>query len=373
MSRSHFGTVRQLPSGRFQARYVDPAGQRQSGPETFTTRRAAREWLDAVGVETRRGNWFDPRPSQATFAEWVEDYLRAATHLRASTLRQKTLVLRRRFVPALGPVRLADLTPLHVREVLGHMVVSLSPQTVRGEYAVLVAVLNAAVDDGLLPRSPAPRRPNLPPVRVSAKARASVEDLARLAERIDGRYSALVWTAGLLGLRWSEVAALRVSALDFLARPGAVHVVETSDGPWTKTASGTRTVPMPDELVQILAEHLAAAAPHTPDTRVFTAPSGGDLRYNDFRERQWLPATRDAGLEGLTFHGLRHSAAGNWRAMGIHTQVIAKWLGHADDRVTSKVYGWVPDETERAGVAAVEAALASRTRRHGGDALASQR
>ncbi|MGW0103211.1 site-specific integrase, partial [Nocardia sp. NPDC003354] len=36
--RREFGTVRKLPSGRWQARYLGPDGQRHKAPETFATK-----------------------------------------------------------------------------------------------------------------------------------------------------------------------------------------------------------------------------------------------------------------------------------------------------------------------------------------------
>jgi integrase len=68
-------------------------------------------------------------------------------------------------------------------------------------------------------------------------------------------------------------------------------------------------------VVEELAAHLATPAP--PDAFVFTAPKGGALRVIAFRARIWRPATRNAGLDGLRIHDLRHTAvAPLWIAAG---------------------------------------------------------
>ncbi len=363
-SRRRFGAVRKLPSGRWQARYLDHLGRRHTAPATFAKKSQADRWLASVETDLVRNDWWDPQQGQVLFSEWVGHYLATASHLRAATLVQKRRVLERRWLPPLGGLALGAISTTDVQTLVAEMAESLAPQTVRTEYAVLASVVNAALDAGLLAKSPLPRRPNLPKVPRSTKARIGLEELERLAAAIDARYAVLVWTVGLTGLRWSEVAGLRVRSLDFLARPPVVHVVETSTGKATKTDASDRSVPMPSQLVDRLAAHLADE-PRAADDLVFTAPRGAPLRYNDFYLRQWRPATKAAGMDGLTIHALRHSAAGLWRAQGIHTQVIAKWLGHADDRVTSQIYGWVPDELDRAGVRAVEAAL-SETFGHAG-------
>ena len=49
--RREFGTVRKLPSGRWQARYIGPDGQRYTAPETFETRSDAQDWLKLLDFD----------------------------------------------------------------------------------------------------------------------------------------------------------------------------------------------------------------------------------------------------------------------------------------------------------------------------------
>jgi hypothetical protein len=57
MTRRDFGTVRRLPSGRWQARYQTPADDRVTAPETFQTRAAAAAYLAKVQADMDRGGW----------------------------------------------------------------------------------------------------------------------------------------------------------------------------------------------------------------------------------------------------------------------------------------------------------------------------
>jgi integrase len=66
---------------------------------------------------------------------------------------------------------------------------------------------------------------------------------------------------------------------------------------------------------------------------VFPSPEGGYLRRSNFRRRWWLRATRAAGVEGLRFHDLRHSAATLALAAGANTRELMERMGHTSPTV----------------------------------------
>jgi hypothetical protein len=49
--KRRFGRVRQLPSKRWQARYLGPDGVDRPAPETFATKRDAELWLSRTELE----------------------------------------------------------------------------------------------------------------------------------------------------------------------------------------------------------------------------------------------------------------------------------------------------------------------------------
>ena len=97
--------------------------------------------------------------------------------------------------------------------------------------------------------------------------------------------------------------------------------------------AGRRTVTLPALAAVALAEHLATFAEPGPDRLVFPAPEGGCLRWSNFRRRCWLPATTAAGVEGLRFHYLRHSAATLALAVGANTRELMERMGHTSPAV----------------------------------------
>ncbi|MDQ6945982.1 MAG: site-specific integrase, partial [Actinomycetota bacterium] len=85
-TRRRFGAVRRLPSGRWQARYWDAAGERVGAPDTFATKAEAQRWLSAAETDMGRGDWHDPHLGQVPFGEWADQWLAVKTpHLQEST------------------------------------------------------------------------------------------------------------------------------------------------------------------------------------------------------------------------------------------------------------------------------------------------
>ncbi|MEM8710287.1 MAG: site-specific integrase, partial [Planctomycetota bacterium] len=72
MARSRpFGTIRKLPSGRYQARYSH-LGKQIAADHTFTAKTDARRWLSTIEADMVRGTWIDPEAGAITFGEYAD-------------------------------------------------------------------------------------------------------------------------------------------------------------------------------------------------------------------------------------------------------------------------------------------------------------
>lgn len=58
-AKRRFGAVRKLPSGRFQARYLDSDGVMKAAPNTFARKEEANRWLTMTEAALVRGDWID--------------------------------------------------------------------------------------------------------------------------------------------------------------------------------------------------------------------------------------------------------------------------------------------------------------------------
>src|SRR5215213_4215377 len=285
--RRSFGSMRQLPSGRWQARYRDAAGKSHTAPQTFATRPEAARFLAQIETDLARGEWTDPRAGRMSFAEWAARWKETTTNLRPNTQALHGYLLRRFLLPAFADTALADLDLMMVRSWLAGLErEAVSPNTVAKAYRLLARIMDTAVEAGLLVRNPCSVKgaatERAPEMRV-----ATVAQVAALAEAIHPRFRALVLVAAYAGLRWGELVGLRVKRVDLLH--GRITVAEQAneiDGQFTwgppKTEAGRRTVTLPAVAAAALAEHLATYSQPGPDGLVFTSTEGGLLRRSNF-------------------------------------------------------------------------------------------
>ena len=72
-----FGTIRRLPSGRWQARYPGPDGVRRAADDTFATKTEAQDWLTLKEAEILEEDWIDPGAAEVLVpdyaATWIDE------------------------------------------------------------------------------------------------------------------------------------------------------------------------------------------------------------------------------------------------------------------------------------------------------------
>ncbi len=335
-ARRRFGSLRHLPSGRWQARYSSPADERITAPATFATKGDAQRWLSAAETDLARGDWHDPRLGEIPFDEWAQRWLATKRpRLAASTASVYHYLLRVHVLPRFGDVPVGRITAVDVQAWLAalHAESGLSPNSVAKTYRLLKGVLDGALEAGLIPRSPcvltgAGTERN-PEMKI-----ATPEQVAAIAAAAGPRWEALILTAAYTGLRWGELAGLHRCDVDLDA--STLRVVrqlrevngQFSHGP-PKTAAGRRTVGIPLFVGRALAAHMDLYTAPGDEGLVFPAQDKGPMRRSNFRRRVWEPATAEAGVSGLRFHDLRHTAATLAAASGTSLKALMARLGHA--------------------------------------------
>ena len=352
-ARRPFGSVRKRIN-LYEASYWHD-GRRHVAPTSFATKSDARAFLASVETDIRRGGWVDPWAGRMSVRELSQEWIASDPTKRESTTAREELTLRLHVFPVLGEQRIERVGPQDVQRLVNGWSTTYAPRTVKRNYEVVRAMFGYAVRNDWLARNPC-RNVKLPLVDGTRRHDLTPEDVVRIASHVAVEYRPMIWIGATLGLRWSEVAGLRVGRLDLV--DGKLSVVETIVrgiggrnvfGP-PKSRAGKRTMFMPAAIVTMLAAHIeqAGLTPAESDALVFTDEGGGPLRYSNWRRRVWLPAAKAAGCEGAGFHDLRRLNATTLVVGGIDVKTAQVRLGHADPRMTLAIYASAPASVDRA-------------------------
>ena len=352
MSKREFGSVRKLPSGRWQARYLAEDGTPRTAPTPFPTRIDAAAYLAGVATDMRRGLWTDPHnPDMPRLREYAEVWLAQRT-VRGRPLAPRTLDTYRHslnawIAPTLGDALLTDITPSIVRRWHQGVMSSSGPTATRQAYALLRAILNTAVADELILRNPCQIRgagqPNSP-----ERPLLSLEDAERLAAQMPANLQPLVhlayWAHGRLG----ELLALRVGDVDLERGTLRIErqVIEVDHVGTRVTApkvGSRRTVHLPEPALDTLRD-LLAARPADPDAPLFIRPDGTELRAHHVHAA-WAKARTAAGLDGVHFHDLRHAGLTLSAQAGATLAEVMRRAGHASPAAAMR-YQHAADERD---------------------------
>ena len=333
-----------LPSGRvsWRVRYYGPDHRERS--RSFRLRRDAEAYDAKMRTERQRGDWIDPRRGRATLADVWADYERIGMgHLRETTKAAYRNAWRH-VDATFGRWPVAKIEHADV----AHWVTSLSarsgPDLVRYAHRVLCLLLDHAMRSRRVPVNVARgiRLPKRPPARERFLTAPQVQ---ALADKLGGEGD-LVLAMTYLGLRWSELAALKVADVDLVRR--RVHVVERAtevggriDVSAPKSRASNRHIAIPGLLVAMLQSRVEG---RPLDALVFTAPDGGYLRNRNWRTRSGFDeAVKALGLD-VTPHDLGRTFGSLARAAGADLRWVQKAMGHESITTTARIYAHLYDD-----------------------------
>jgi len=358
------GITRHKKSGLYMARYTV---QTPTGPKRKTvyakTRREVDEKLTRAKADRDKGLLFDADSLKVGryLERWLADSVRDT--VKATTYESYERLMRLHLVPALGRVKLKNLTPTHVRGLYREKLDSgLSPSSVQRVHALLHKALKQAVNDGLVPRNvteavkaPKQSRKEIPAL-TREQARVFLE--AAKGDRLETLYVLAIHTGlrqgELLGLKWDDVTldrgTLQVRRILSAAKDGPIFT--------TPKNNQGRSVRLTVQAVQALRDHrkrqvedrLRRAGLWQDHGLVFTTLVGTPLNRHNVFSRSFKPLLRRTSLPDIPFHALRHSFATLMLAGGEHPKVVQEMMGHSGIRVTMDFYSHVLPDMQKGAV-----------------------
>jgi integrase len=166
-------------------------------------------------------------------------------------------------------------------------------------FGLLHQVLGAAVENYRIPRNPCDGV-RLPKLKHADRGYLNHAQVAALAAAVDSHPEVIRFLA-YTGLRWGEMAALRVQDFDILRRRVNVSrsVTECGSLVWSTPKTGERrSVRLPASLADELSALMVGKA---RDDLVFTGTRGAVLRDGNFRNRVFNSAVQLCQMADDTF------------------------------------------------------------------------
>lgn len=328
-----FGSIRRLPSGRYQARYTGPDSAEHKAPGTFDTRMDAEAWLTDRRRDISRGEWTASafRPRVLRLGEYAATWL-AERNLKPRTRAHYASLLDRLILPTFADTPIRAITPAIVRA--WHTDLGASRPTLRAHaYGLLRGILATAVSDGELPANPCHIRGAGSSRRVHKIKPATLPELEALVREMPEKYRAMTLLAAWCGLRFGELTELRRKDLDLTnavihVRRGVAWVNGRSVVGTPKSVAGIRDVAIPPHLIPLLRTHVFDHAVWGRDGLLFPSVSGGPIAPSTLY-RSFYPARERAGRSDLRWHDLRHTGAVLAASTGATLAELMGRLGHS--------------------------------------------
>jgi integrase len=371
---SGHGTIRQRNPGSFELRY-------QVGGKTRTatfrgSRQEAKRELRRLLTEADHGI-APAAPARLTVGDWLDRWLAIASgEVRPLTLVRYEAAVRLYLTPALGAIRLRELTARDIQRVFSGWTAAgrhrgtggLARSTLGLLRKVMNAALQRALELELVARNPMTAlRKRLPTGAAPEAKMIGAEAIAALLDRAARTpYHSAILLAGACGLRRGEACGLRWRHVDLDA--GELRIEETRVPGRTgilngKTKSGrSRTVRIPEfagtalrQLRITQAEQLLKIGVRLDGDDYVCAHADGSP-INPMSLSAWCRANSPIG-----YHGLRHSHASLLFASGASIKAISSRLGHASASLTLSIYAHVIPGADQDAANRIDAMLSGKS------------
>ena len=355
--------VRVTPGGRktYHVYYRSRSGQERRPKigvhgqiTTEQARKIARDWLAEV---TAGGDPSEARRTaraSVTVADLCDRYMadHATSKAKASTCRQYQWLIDKYIKPALGSCKLADLSRTHVEAF--HRRAATTPRNANQALSLLSTMCRRAADWGDLPAGSNPCAGIRPYSTRKLERYLTEPEMTRLSDTLDRFETERRASA-------HAIAAIRI-LLATGCRKNEICRLEWDEVDWARkelrlrdSKTGAKRVPLSSAALDLLRD-----VPPVPGNPYVIAgfrpgmPLGG-------LQHIWERIRREAGLEDVRLHDLRHSYASWAISDGVPLAVVGRLLGHKTPQATSR-YAHLADDPVRDAAERVGNALGRRAR-----------
>ena len=375
------GSIRKRKDGRYEVRITGTSNGKAFRISRYAhTQEEATQLLHTLSVIMMQTPQYFK--DTITLAEWLDNWLEVYMRpvLKQSTYMSYETYARVHFKPALGQVRLQDITSRMLQEFYNYKLMheQLSPKSIINMNLYLHKALSQAMAEGLILSNPASSlnlpRGTKPQIQVLTRDQQARLISASYQHRY-GVFIRLVLATGLrvgelLGLRWQDIdtAAHMLYVRQTLGRYKRYDCEEDDDIhteiviQTPKSQNSIRSIPILPQLFQELMlwkqvqaqDQMNAGSRYVFSGMVVTNEIGGYIEPRTFRE-YYHQILELAGLPHFTFHALRHTFATRAMEQGMDPKTLSILLGHYSVAFTLDTYAHVLDSQKWEAMKTMEA------------------
>lgn len=288
------------------------------GPVSSKSIEAVRRDCHALNADPKLLGTLSQNRRAPLFREFVEGEWKRAhfNSYKASSQRGAGYVMAAKILPDFGSRPLDRITPHQVRRWF-EAYSKAAPGGANRSLALLRQILNFAVTCGHIDSNPTRGiRPNRRSLSNRFLSRDEIKRLHRVLDAQTGnanrQQADIIRLLLLTGCRKSEIVRLRWSEV----QDDMIALANSKTGP--------RNVPLNTPAVAVLKRQPRSGSPH-----VFPSPLDPSRPRNDDLPL-WFRVRREANIEDVRLHDLRHTHASHAVMNGVPIPVVSRLLGHSN-------------------------------------------
>lgn len=307
-------------------------------------------------------------PTRLTVSVWLDTWLReyAANTCKPLTLSTYQSRINSHIRPALGKVKLHDLTPAHIQAFYNDLTRNkeLAPKTVVSIHGILHKCLQQAVKLRYIAYNPADAcdTPRLAQREIHPFTEDEIGAFLTELDESGEPYARLFRVALFTGMREGEICGLSWDCVDFVQgtitirqqlqkekKKGGSFYIATTKNDKTRTITAAPYVidQLREEYAEQRKNRLAAGLLwENPWNLVFTNPLGAHIVPQTALKR-FKAVCSQIGRPDARFHDMRHTYAVASLQEGDNVKTVQENLGHATASFTLDVYGHVSEKMKK--------------------------
>jgi len=310
---------------RFYIDYYNRYGERiQQLVKTATSWQEANSALrNAVLQEHLKKCGDQEQQQRIKFKELCDLYLENYAKINKKSWKDDQYRIDAHMKPYFGEYELKIMNPMHIEQYRALRLESdVSKSTVNREITILKKMFNLAIDWNLADHNPVLRVKLFSEKDTQKERILTDEEELRLLSESPPYLKSILITALNTGMRRGEIFNLKWDQVDFKQR--IIKVTNTKNGK-------NRIIPINDLLLQELILQKKASGKND-----YVFPNPDTKKPFIDTKKSFKHACREARIENLRFHDLRHTFASRLVKAGVDLITVRDLLGHFSVRVTQR-------------------------------------